>query len=104
MVKEYNMSNIKGVTQGGEEWEPQFIQSINQDDCIGCGRCYKVCAREVFNLVEKEDIDEDDDYYDDDDDEMMMVMTISNPNDCIGCMACNKVCPKNCQSFEPVTL
>ncbi|CAM3944803.1 Ferredoxin-3 [Vibrio aerogenes CECT 7868] len=94
------MGNIKGLTRSGTEWEPQFIQEISQDDCIGCGRCYKVCARDVFNLVEKEDIDEDDDYYDED--EMMMVMTIENAGDCIGCMACSKVCPKNCQSFAPV--
>ncbi|MDC0610989.1 ferredoxin III, nif-specific [Vibrio sp.] len=96
------MSNIKGLTRGGDEWEPQFIQEINQSDCIGCGRCYKVCARDVFNLVEKEETDDDDDYYDED--EMMMVMTIDNANDCIGCMACNKVCPKNCQSFAPASL
>ncbi|MCE0495422.1 ferredoxin III, nif-specific [Vibrio salinus] len=96
------MSNIKSLTRGGEEWEPQFIQEINQDDCIGCGRCYKVCSRDVFNLIEKEaDEDDDDDYYDDD--EVMMVMTIENENDCIGCMACSKVCPKNCQTFSPAT-
>ncbi|SHO56810.1 ferredoxin III, nif-specific [Vibrio quintilis] len=93
------MGNIKGLTRSGAEWEPQFIQEISQADCIGCGRCYKVCARDVFNLIEKEDIDEDDDYYDED--EVMMVMMVENAGDCIGCMACNKVCPKNCQSFAP---
>lgn len=96
------MSNIVGYTRGGSEWEPQFIQSINQENCIGCGRCYKVCSRNVFDLVEKEDIDEDDDYYDED--EMMMVMTIKDENDCIGCMSCEKVCPKNCQDFAPATM
>jgi Nif-specific ferredoxin III len=94
------MANIKGTTRGGDSWEPQFISDIDQDNCIGCGRCYKVCSRDVFNLVEKTDIDEDDDYYDED--EMMMVMTIENESDCIGCMACAKVCPKDCQSFAPV--
>ncbi len=93
------MSNRIGYTQGGTEWEPQFIQAIDKQNCIGCGRCYKVCSRNVFDLVENEDIDEDDDYYDDD--EMMMVMTLKDAADCIGCEACSKVCPKNCQSFAP---
>ena len=95
------MSKIVSYTRGGDEWEPQFISEIDQANCIGCGRCYKVCSRDVFNLIEKDDVDEDDDYYDDD--EMMMVMDIENGDDCIGCMACAKVCPKNCQSFAPVS-
>jgi Nif-specific ferredoxin III len=97
------MANITGKTKGGDAWEPQFINEIDQDSCIGCGRCYKVCSRDVFNLVEKEcDDDDDDDLYDED--EMMMVMTIENEDDCIGCMACSKVCPKNCQSFAPAAM
>ncbi|MDB1124157.1 ferredoxin III, nif-specific [Vibrio algarum] len=94
------MSTIKGLTRGGESWEPSFIKALDSDSCIGCGRCYKVCSRDVFNLVEKEDIDEDDDYYDED--EMMMTMVIEDELDCIGCGSCAKVCPKNCHSFEPV--
>ncbi|MGX9417625.1 ferredoxin III, nif-specific [Vibrio sp. RC27] len=94
------MANITGKTKGGADWEPQFISEVDQDNCIGCGRCYKVCSRNVFNLIEKAgDEDEDDDYYDED--EMMMVMTIENEDDCIGCMACAKVCPKDCQTFSP---
>lgn len=85
------MSNRVGYTQGGDEWVPQFIQAIDKQNCIGCGRCYKVCSRDVFDLVENED------YFDDD--EVMMVMTLKNAADCIGCEACSKVCPKNCQSF-----
>lgn len=93
------MSNIVSYTRGGEPWEPQFISSIDQNNCIGCGRCYKVCSRDVFDLVEKEGVDEDDDYFEED--EVMMVMSIKNAADCIGCTSCNKVCPKNCQSFAP---
>jgi Nif-specific ferredoxin III len=93
------MSKIVGYTRGGDFWEPNFIQAIDQDSCIGCGRCYKVCSRDVFNLVEKEAADEDDDYYDEDN--VMMVMTVENELDCIGCMACAKVCPKDCHSFAP---
>ncbi|QSX34168.1 ferredoxin III, nif-specific [Shewanella avicenniae] len=89
------MSNVVGYTRGGAEWEPQYIEAINQDSCIGCGRCFKVCSRNVFDLVEKEDADEDDLY----DEEVMMVMAIADGDDCIGCQACSKVCPKGCHSF-----
>ncbi|WED24076.1 ferredoxin III, nif-specific [Vibrio sp. JC009] len=100
------MSNIIGYTRGGTPWEPKFISELEQENCIGCGRCYKVCSRDVFNLVERQAVDDDDDdLYDDyDDDEVMMVMAVENEADCVGCGACAKVCPKNCHSFEPATM
>lgn len=93
--------SIVGKTRGGAEWTPQFVTDLNQATCIGCGRCYKVCPRDVFELVERTDADEieeddDDDFYDDEDE--MMVMAIADEMDCIGCMACAKVCPKNCHT------
>ncbi len=94
-------SAITGKTRGGDDWTPQFVVALNQSTCIGCGRCYKVCPRDVFELInraESADIDEDDDFYDDDDE--MMVMSIANEMDCIGCMSCSRVCPKDCHSHE----
>jgi len=55
----------------GELWVPQFVAAINAEKCIGCGRCFKVCSRDVLNLV---GVDEDGNYIavdidgDDDDD------------------------------------
>lgn len=104
------MSNITGITRGGTEWTPAFITNLNQANCIGCGRCYKACPRDVFELVDREDIDEleaddydDDDYGDDDgfSDDTSMVMSLKNLMDCIGCEACSRVCPKKCMSHEP---
>ncbi len=88
------MTTKFSYTRGGEPWTPQFIEAIDEQKCIGCGRCFKVCSRNVFDLIEKEEIGEEDDY-----DEMMMVMTLKDQMDCIGCMSCAKVCPKNCQTF-----
>lgn len=98
------MSNIIGYTKGGEPWEPKFISELDEASCIGCGRCYKVCSRNVFNLIEREmsDDDDDDDLYDDD--QVMMVMAIENASDCVGCGSCAKVCAKNCHSFEPAPM
>ena len=102
------MGNITGITRGGVEWTPAFIVDLNQGNCIGCGRCYKACPRDVFELIDREDagMDDDDDFDDDDDDDgfsddTSMVMSLKNVMDCIGCEACSRVCPKNCMSHAP---
>jgi Nif-specific ferredoxin III len=97
------MSMVTGVTRGGKEWMPAFVTKINQNNCIGCGRCYKVCPRNVFELIDRADLDLDDIEDDDDfDDEAPgMVMNLKDLMDCIGCQACSRVCPKNCLSHQP---
>ncbi|GAB3467107.1 ferredoxin III, nif-specific [Azotobacter salinestris] len=92
------MAMITGRTRGGAEWVPQFISAVNPQTCIGCGRCYKVCPRDVFELVDRADVMEADDDHDDDDE--MMVMAVKDGQDCIGCTSCAKVCPKQCHTHE----
>jgi len=90
---------ITGRTRGGAEWVPQFVTAVDAQKCIGCGRCYKVCPRDVFELVERSGmVDEGDDLYDEDDE--MMVMAIADGLDCIGCKACAAVCPKQCHTHQ----
>ncbi|QDF95709.1 ferredoxin III, nif-specific [Azoarcus sp. DD4] len=91
------MSDITGLTRGGATWVPQFVLELNAKRCIGCGRCYKVCPRDVFELVEREGDELDEDL----DDDNLMVMSLANALDCIGCGACGRVCPKNCHSHGP---
>lgn len=96
---------------GGELWTPNFVADLNQEKCIGCGRCFKVCSRDVLQLV---GIDEDgavvplasgDDDDDDDDEEYeKKVMTIAHQENCIGCEACSKICPKKCYTHSPMTV
>ncbi len=61
------MDPITGITRGGTVWTPLFVVDLNQKKCIGCGRCFKVCPRSVFELVERgEDMEmEDEDFADD---------------------------------------
>ena len=59
--KAADMDPITGLTRGGASWTPTFLVELDQKTCIGCGRCYKVCPRNVFDLVERE---ADDDSYD----------------------------------------
>ena len=90
---------ITGLTAGGTPWTPAFVTSLNQAHCIGCGRCYKVCPREVLTLVERGDVfGDDEDMMEDLDEDNTMVMSIVNALDCIGCEACSRVCPKKCFS------
>ena len=35
----------------GVEWVPQFAEHIEEEKCIGCGRCFRVCGRDVLQLV-----------------------------------------------------
>lgn len=91
-----------GTTRGGTPWEPEFITKIDELSCIGCGRCYKVCPRKVFDLVERESEEDEDTYYGYDGD-VVMVMTLSGAEDCIGCGSCSRVCPKNCHTLTPAT-
>ena len=105
------MAQITGLTRGGTEWIPAFVTELNPENCIGCGRCFNVCPRDVFELVERtgdllanaeEDLDDDDFFGDDEDDDFSddtsMVMSLKDAMDCIGCEACSRVCPKDCMT------
>lgn len=91
--------SYQALNRGGKPWEPKYLLEINHDDCIGCGRCYKVCGHDVLEL---KGVNEDDDIVDldsDDDDEIVRkVMVIANPENCVGCTSCGKVCGKACHT------
>ena len=97
------MENITGLTLNGSAWTPEFVTAIDAKKCIGCGRCFKVCPRDVLDLIVRgEDMEMDDEDYDEDD--TASVMTVKDGGDCIGCGACGRVCPKGCYSYaaQPV--
>ncbi len=96
------MDAYTALTRGGVAYTPTFITDLNQKTCIGCGRCYKVCPRDVFELVERDEDEIDEDM----DDDQMSVMSLKNMLDCIGCGSCARVCPKGCHTHQalPVSL
>lgn len=95
------MATLTGLTFGGKTWTPQFVQEINQEKCIGCGRCFKVCGRDVLLLRA---LNEDGEFVDEDEDEEFerKVMTIIQAENCIGCQACSRTCPKNCYTHNAI--
>lgn len=86
----------------GVAWTPQFAEQIAEEKCIGCGRCFRVCGRDVLELV---GITEDGDRIPmtlgDDDEYEKKVMTIAHRENCVGCEACAKICPKKCYTHAP---
>jgi Nif-specific ferredoxin III len=90
------MDAYTALTRGGSAYTPTFVVALDQKTCIGCGRCYKVCPRDVFELVERDEDEMDDDM----DDDQMSVMSLKNMQDCIGCGSCARVCPKGCHTHQ----
>lgn len=97
------MSTYTALTFGKTEWIPKFVQAIDITRCLGCGRCFKVCGRDVLSLKA---MNEEGEFVEDEDDDEIerKVMTISNQDNCIGCQACSKVCPKNCYTHDALVL
>ena len=97
------MATLTGLTSGGLTWTPQFVQKIDQNKCIGCGRCFKACGRDVLLLKA---MNEEGEFVEDEEDDEIekKVMTIVNQNLCIGCQACSRVCPKNCYTHAELAL
>lgn len=92
------MSDTFSVTlPSGATWTPTFVAEIDEEKCIGCGRCFRVCPRGVLELVGLDEDGERVGLDDEDDDEYeKKVMTIAHRELCIGCTACAKICPKKC--------
>jgi Nif-specific ferredoxin III len=96
------MSDTFNITlPSGASWTPTFVTALDEEKCIGCGRCFKVCPRGVLELVglnedgERISVDPDDD---DDEEYEKKVMTIAHQELYIGCTACSRICPKKCYS------
>lgn len=93
------MAVLTGLTFGGTTWTPKFAKSIDEDQCIGCGRCFKVCSH---NVLELRAMNEEGEFVEDEDDDEIekKVMVVAHPENCIGCEACAKICSKKCYTHE----
>jgi Nif-specific ferredoxin III len=87
------MAFYTGRNRGGKTWTPTFAVSIDDEKCLGCGRCYKICSRNVLGFHE---VDEED--------SARMFMYVDNPDNCIGCASCGSACPKKAFSYKPLEI
>ena len=85
------MSYVTGLTRGRQEWTPKFVKAVDDNKCIGCGRCMKISAHGVLDPKE---VDEEE--------SAKMFASVKNPESCIGCEACGRTCNKKAFSFEPL--
>lgn len=89
-------------TRDGRRWQQDFLLAIDPELCIGCGRCFKVCGRDVMTLMglnpDKRLVSLDDD----DEEVERKVMAMADAGACVGCGACARVCPTNCQTHRPL--
>ncbi len=93
------MEYLEAYRKNKSSYIPEFIDSLDYETCIGCGRCYKICGEGVFELMERDELElENDDY----DDEGAQVMVIAHDENCIGCGACARVCPRKCHEFTRI--
>ena len=86
-------------TRDGRDWKPAYLLAIDANKCIACGRCFKVCGRNVMTLKGLSEEGELVALDDDEDDEIeKKIMVMNDDGACIGCGACARVCPTNCQT------
>jgi len=89
---------MTAVTRDGRNWEPAYLLAINGEVCIGCGRCFKVCGRDVMTLKGVNEDGETVELDNDDEEIEKKVMFLNDSGACVGCGACSRVCPTNCQT------
>ncbi len=77
-------------TYGGLPWTPEFVEKIDSDLCMGCGRCVKLCVQKCLGFES----------FEDDEGTERHIAIIANKDQCIGCQACGSICVKKCHSFK----
>ena len=89
------MAFLTATTKGGAAWTPAYIEVIDEEKCIGCGRCFKACARKVLGP---------EDLVDEETDSTRMIMAVVNADNCSGCASCASTCAKGCFSLKPLEI
>ncbi|GAB4252277.1 ferredoxin family protein [Deferrisoma sp.] len=76
--------------QDGSPWIPMYVQEVESEKCLGCGKCVAVCLGGCYEMVEVSGETK---------------ARVVNPGNCMGDCHCHKVCPveggaMTCQPVE----
>ncbi|HNV68180.1 MAG TPA: 4Fe-4S binding protein [Candidatus Ozemobacteraceae bacterium] len=71
-----------GLTRGGKEWTPRFLERLDAERCTGCGFCVKVCPVHVFQGPPH------------------ARPTVVRLEECIGCRVCFNLCKDRAIELE----
>lgn len=77
-------------TFGELPWTPKYVEAIDSDICMGCGRCVKLCVQKVLGFES----------FEDDEGTERHRAIIEHKDQCIGCQACGSICVRHCHSFK----
>lgn len=77
------VADMLGVSVEMNEEDKQFVANIAEDNCSGCGRCYKACPFDAIVGAPKQ-----------------MHTVIKDV--CTGCQLCSQVCPQKCLNIVEV--
>lgn len=61
-----------------------MIKAINQEICIGCGQCVRICPLDTIRLNEDRKA------------------VIAYPDDCMTCFKCELACPSGAIDVDPI--
>ncbi len=73
-----NKNWFKSKKANGDEWVPAFVQKVDEQKCIGCGMCVKICLGDCYQLKKVN---------------RKVVSVVVNPQNCYGDCHCHKICP-----------
>ncbi|WP_448596029.1 4Fe-4S dicluster domain-containing protein [Thermoflexus hugenholtzii] len=65
-----------------------MICFVDEERCLGCGLCVRVCPLDVFRMIER-------------DGRRKPVARAIYPEDCMSCFICEEYCPADCLYVSP---
>lgn len=84
----------QGKTKSGKHWVPAYVEYIEENRCIGCGLCVKVC---VGNCYEMKAVPERKVTVAINGKQKTLtvkkIAVVVNPDNCMGDCHCHKICP-----------
>ncbi len=73
---------LEFVRADGRKWIPAFVKFVDEERCIGCGMCVRICLGNCYELREKIV-----------NGKKKKVSVVVRPENCYGDCHCHKVCP-----------